>query len=132
MAGGSGLAAIGGSEIGGIALTINVLGTEYEIVRPTSEQDKKLKEIDGYCDNTICRIAVSGEESDDTMNKENLEAVRQKQLRHEIIHAFLYESGLAENSDWALNEEMVDWVAFQIPKLGKAMRKAGALDAEPS
>lgn len=113
-------------------MTINVLGTEYEIVRPTSEQDKKLKEIDGYCDNTIHRIVVTGEESDDIMDKGNLEAVRQKQLRHEIIHAFLFESGLAENSDWALNEEMVDWIAFQIPKFVKVMQKAGALDAEPS
>lgn len=113
-------------------MTINVLGTEYEIVRPTPEQDKKLREADGYCDNTIYKIVVTSEKSEDVMDKGNLEAVRQKQLRHEIIHAFLYESGLAENSDWALNEEMVDWIASQIPKLVKAMRKAGALDAEPS
>lgn len=108
-------------------MKINVLGTEYEIVRPTPEQDKKLKMADGYCDNTIHRIAVTGEESDDIMDKGNLEAVRQKQLRHEIIHAFLFESGLGENSDWALNEEIVDWFAFQISKLVVAMHEAGAL-----
>ncbi|MFD1464645.1 hypothetical protein ACFQ4L_00875 [Lapidilactobacillus mulanensis] len=40
-----------------------------------------------------------------------------KDTRHELIHAFLCESGLAENSDWAQNEEVVDWIARQFPKL---------------
>ena len=42
-------------------------------------------------------------------------------LRHEIIHAFLFESGLECNSlktyNWAENEEMVDWFAIQSPKI---------------
>ena len=48
-------------------------------------------------------------------------------MRHEIIHAFLCESGLAENSDWATNEELVDWIAIQAPKLIKAWKDADAL-----
>ena len=44
-----------------------------------------------------------------------------------MIHAFLHESGLAVNSDWAQNEEMVDWFALQAPKLFKAFKEAGAL-----
>ena len=50
-----------------------------------------------------------------------------KVKRHEIIHAFLFESGLAENSAWAQNEEMVDFFAIQFPKLLKAFETAGAL-----
>ena len=42
-----------------------------------------------------------------------------KVLRHEIIHAFLNESGLRENSEWAYNEEMIDWLAIMIPKINK-------------
>ena len=42
-------------------------------------------------------------------------------LRHELIHAFLFESGLDQNSNlcesWAINEEMVDWMAIQMPKI---------------
>ena len=44
-------------------------------------------------------------------------------MRHEILHAFLYESGLRENSctsfAWAENEEMIDWFAIQFPKILK-------------
>ena len=42
-------------------------------------------------------------------------------LRHEVLHAFLFESGLSETAGfsgcWATNEEMVDWFAIQSPKI---------------
>ena len=37
-------------------------------------------------------------------------------LRHELIHAFLVESGLNRNCGWH-NEEMVDWLAIQFNKI---------------
>lgn len=44
-------------------------------------------------------------------------------LRHEIVHAFLNESGLKESASkcdiWSKNEEMVDWIAIQFPKILK-------------
>ena len=59
----------------------------------------------------------------------DLDAYGRKVLRHEIIHAFLYESGLSCNSQettaWAANEEMVDWFAIQGPKIVRAWREAG-------
>ena len=62
---------------------------------------------------------------------EDLTAYQRKVLRHEIVHAFLYECGLANNSNgvdaWAYNEEMIDWVAIQHNKLHAAFEKAGAL-----
>ena len=59
------------------------------------------------------------------------EAVKQT-LRHELVHAFYYESGLGSSSfkvdaPWAEIEEMVDWVATQGLKLYKAWQEAGAL-----
>lgn len=52
-------------------------------------------------------------------------------FRHEIMHAFLYESGLDGQSCnvdcWAKNEEMIDWFALQSKKIFKAFKKAGAL-----
>lgn len=51
----------------------------------------------------------------------------EKNKRHEIIHAFLFESGLAENSEWAQNEEMVDFFAIQFPKLMEAFKNADAI-----
>jgi hypothetical protein len=37
-------------------------------------------------------------------------------MRHELIHAFLFESGL-DCCSWADKEEIVDWIAIQFPKL---------------
>lgn len=50
-------------------------------------------------------------------------------LKHEIIHAFLYECGLDRNSmsyqgSWATNEEMVDWFALQYEKIRTVMHDA--------
>lgn len=110
-------------------MTVNVLGTEYAIdILPRSE-DKALADMDGYCDDSVKRLVIAGAAADDTRpdQKRDLEAVKKKVLRHEITHAFLCESGLAENSYWAQNEELVDWIAIQGPKLIKAWQEAGAL-----
>ena len=54
---------------------------------------------------------------------DSLENCYKQTIRHEIIHAFFYESGLDNCSDasgpWAINEEMVDWFAIQGPKIFK-------------
>ena len=59
----------------------------------------------------------------------DLVAYQRKVIRHEIVHAFLYESGLWQNSYgskcWAQNEEMVDWFAIQEPKIHSAYIEAG-------
>ena len=39
----------------------------------------------------------------------------------------LVESGLAENSEWAQNEEMVDFFAIQFPKLMEVFKNADAI-----
>ena len=53
-------------------------------------------------------------------------------LRHEIVHAFLDESGLKESAGknrgpWSKNEETVDWMATQIPKITKLYKELGIL-----
>mgnify|MGYP006920286833 CR=1 FL=1 len=44
-------------------------------------------------------------------------------LLHELIHGFLFESGLNSEStdDWAENEEMIDWFALQFKKIAKVV-----------
>lgn len=63
---------------------------------------------------------------------EKIEAKQREIIRHELVHAFLNESGLRYNSHtpdcaWAQNEEMVDWFAIQFPKMQKAFEQADAL-----
>lgn len=67
------------------------------------------------------------------MGEKAQEAYRKKTLRHEIMHAFLNESGLSDDSNrfdgaWAKNEEMVDWFAIQSPKIFKVFVELGILE----
>lgn len=103
-------------------MKINVLGTEYEIKIADATSDPYLNRMDGYCDDTIKTIVVDKMTPDEN-SKFDLKKHQNKVIRHEIIHAFLFESGLAGNSDWADNEEMVDWIAYQFPKLKKVFEE---------
>ena len=109
---------------------IDVLGTPYRLVISNADKDEKLNDMDGYRDNTSrqCVVDDYSEKIGDYHRKFDLEKQMKKNIRHELTHAFLYESGLAENSDWAMREEMVDWVAMQGLKLYKARKEAGAVD----
>lgn len=103
-------------------MKVNVLGTDYTIVLVSDAEDKRLSNIDGFCDESTSEIRVDNYESHrgDPHNKANLD-------KQKLIHAFLFESGLAENSPWAQNEELVDWIAIQGPKLWKAWQEADAV-----
>lgn len=113
-------------------MKINILGTKYRIVVATEDEDPKFKECDGYMDPTVKEIVVGKFEPDsDPMGVKDLESYTKQVMRHEIIHAFLYESGLWDNSGdvktWAKSEEITDWIAIQAPKLFKAFKEAGAI-----
>ena len=102
---------------------INVLGTEYKLMESTEAEDESLKGNDGYCDTTTKECVVDKMNQNETNSKKNLPAYKKAVKRHELIHAFLYESGL-EACSWAQNEEMVDWIAIQFPKMLKAFEEA--------
>ena len=108
---------------------VNILGTEYEIV--IDAPDEMLPpDSDGAMDHSIKRIVVAKFVPDERSIKD-LEAYRKKVLRHEIIHAFLYESGIWNNSGsceaWGTDETITDWIAIQSPKLFKAFEEADCL-----
>lgn len=106
--------------------TIEILGTKYRVVLCTDKEHSALTESDGCCDFTTKTIYVRTGFERDSNTVENLAEYQKKVLTHEIVHAFLYESGLANCSDWAYNEEIVDWIAIQLTKIfevrGKAVR----------
>jgi len=110
---------------------INVLGTEYKVIIATKDEKESLKTRAGYMDWSIKEIVVEKENADEDTVK-CLHAYTKKIMRHEIIHAFLYESGLWENSDekesWANNEEMTDWFAIQFPKIQKVYTELNILE----
>lgn len=118
-------------------MKVNVLGTEYTIKRVDAGEDEYMEKMSfgGYCDCGRKQIVILDVRTCPGWEKE-LEAIikdREKEtLRHELIHAFLNESGLQHNSHipemaWTKNEEMVDWFAIQIPKIIKAFKEVGCI-----
>lgn len=108
---------------------INILGTEYEILTGNKKELPKLEGCNGYCEQYSKKIVISdfADEENDAFAVENFGEFRKKVLRHEIIHAFFGESGLRGNSPYAEDEELVDWIAIQFPKILKAFEQAEAL-----
>ena len=108
-------------------MKIEVLGVKYNLILNDSQEDYPiLKEADGATDTSIKRILIAKMEKD-FRTLEDLRYYQNKVLRHELIHAFLYESGLSVNSEWASNEEIVDWIAIQFPKLFEIFSKNNIL-----
>lgn len=109
-------------------MKIDVLGTKWSVTTCSEKDDDRLRDCDGYCDWTIKKI-VAQKEVEGTL--EDMDCYVKKVLRHEIVHAFLIESGLHECSGesvaWAANEAMVDWFARQGLKIYAAWKEAGAI-----
>jgi hypothetical protein len=103
----------------------NILGTEYAVIIASSDEVPYLKETDGFFDSSVKKIYVDDMQKyqGEADSKEDVNRYARTVLRHEVIHAFLHESGLGHNSNevesWATNEEMVDWIAIQYPKIKK-------------
>lgn len=102
----------------------NILGTEYQI----EIRELKNEEIDGFCDYTNRLIVVR---KDNYNEVGNFERLQNKQLRHEIVHAFMAESGLQSNwkhtEEFGHDETTVDWFAIQSPKIFKVFQELDIL-----
>lgn len=115
-------------------MQVNVLGTKYEIILTGSKSDEALEQMNGFRDAFTKKIVVddfSDEEYDPT-NTRNISELMKQNIRHEIVHAFMFESGLDSdamysNNPWPRCEEIVGWFAIQGPKIFAAWKEAGAL-----
>ena len=108
---------------------VHILGSVWTIKEQSVSENSLLENCDGYCDWTTRELVVEREQNG-TLG--DMETYIRKVVRHEIVHAFLFESGLYESSSpadaWAKNEEMVDWIARQGQKIYDAWKEAGVLD----
>lgn len=104
---------------------VNILGSEWSVAFGTEKEYQNLSEMDGYADFSTHQIVIDTMEKSDGQigSKGDMTEYKKQVIRHEIIHAFLYESGLeacsTTSNNWAVNEEMVDWFAIQSPKIFK-------------
>jgi len=103
---------------------INILGTEYEV----EINDKECMDMnaDGLCKFYDKKIILRNPENmlEPDCSIEIKQSRSQEVKRHEIIHAFFAEAGLMDYSD---NEQLVNWIAIQFPKLQKAFEDAGCI-----
>lgn len=118
-------------------MKVNILGTEYEIIKVKYDEEEAFERrcISGYCNSITKKIVYCDMSTYKGWENEESDTIEQTEklvMRHEIVHAFYSESGLEEcaltfDGAWARNEEMVDWLAIQIPKIHKAFTEAGCL-----
>ena len=118
-------------------MQVNVLGTPYEIIVKKYDEEEAFdrRSIAGFCDGYAKEIVVCDMHTYKGWENEaekTIVSVQKETIRHEIVHAFFYESGLWDNSfgidnSWAKNEEMVDWLAIQFPKMLEAFKSAECL-----
>ena len=108
---------------------MDILGVQYSIVYLTEDEEDRLGGSNGFTDWTEQRIVINKTERGDIANKQRM---FRKIVRHEIVHAFLLESGLDYCSlpcdSWATNEEMVEWFARMGERIYKAWKDADACD----
>ena len=108
---------------------VNILGTEWELVYKEVSEDDYLEDRDGYCDRSVKRMVVAKERKDSGFA--DYQAYQKASSRHEIIHAFMIESGLDGNWEHANkfgpDETTVDWFAIQSPKIFKVFKELDLL-----
>ena len=105
-------------------MKINILGTEYDFIISTEKDDTRLENSDGYHDGYAKIIKI---ESDYNKNHshsiQNYDEFHKTVKRHEIIHSFFFQSGL---NDYCGNEQLVDWISAQFPKMLKVFEQIEA------
>lgn len=110
-------------------MKINILGSEWDVEYRNADIDPILQGGNGgYTDPSINLIVISNKGKDDGVV--DFGKIQKRYLRHEIIHAFLFESGLGfnlEHCEFGHEETMIDWLAIQFPKIQRVFEEAGCL-----
>ena len=103
---------------------INILGTEYTVT--IDDAACIAMNADGMCKYYDKEIIVRSLDKllDPDSTEESKQARSKEVVRHEIIHAFLDESGLA---DYSSNEQLVSWIASQFPKMLKTFKETNSI-----
>ena len=114
---------------------INILGSKWTIEVVKFAKSAVLKDKDAAAiARQYCRTITISDGGDKKLaSPEEIDNRFKHILRHEIVHAFLTESGLAacgaqSRTPWPKNEEMVDWIAKQLPKISKVYEELDILE----
>ena len=112
--------------------TLDILGSRYKVeIAPYGKYYDRFQEAGGWCDfHDKSIVALDAEDyakdMDDIATNKPFKAT-ERILRHEIMHAFMCESGLDGETEFARNEVLIDFLAIQFPKMVAVMEKAGLI-----
>ena len=101
-------------------MTVDILGTEYEVVKTDEKNYPKLQDADGLCEWISKKIVFTDSYKNDDNVLDDIDGYIHKVLRHEAFHAIFAEMGIRK---WYEDEELVDMLAMQYPKIRKVMDK---------
>lgn len=100
---------------------IDVLGSKWQIIE---EDELRAANADGFADNSVREIHLQSVFSDEKNSVADMEEYKMRVLRHEILHAFIFECGLDTENSWARNEEMTEFFALQFYKIANVFSAA--------
>ena len=108
--------------------TVNILGTKYTVYLTQDLSDTH----DGFCDYTVKKIFIfgPGDNENDPFALADWTVRQREVVRHEIIHAFMFESGLDTEIFHPCrghDEQTIDWFAQQLPKIVKVCEELDVL-----
>ena len=103
---------------------ISILGTDYEYRVGTVNEDPELEGIGGYCEPYKKIISVNfAEYINDKYDDSRIPRIKEVK-RHEIIHAFVRESGVYDKFD---EELIAAWLSTQFTKMLEVFQQIDAI-----
>ena len=97
-------------------MQLNILGQNYYYKLTNGKEDDAMLDNDkllGECRFYAKEIVICKDIADKEFKKQI--------IRHEIIHAFLHESGLEKHK---YDEDLINYIAIQFPKMLKVFKDA--------
>ena len=104
---------------------VQIMGHPWHVEICQRGCEPRLEEITGFTDWTSHFIGIADPDDHDDCDLDNPVEFVKKIARHEIVHAFMFESGLAEewkHQEFGHEEMLVDWLAFKLPEIWDVVR----------
>lgn len=100
---------------------LNVCGVRWEVIVATPEDRPLLKSCLGYADRSSKRIYIKDlRREPDERDMERLDLIMAETIRHELVHAWLFECGMMDEREFD-HERIADWLQMKIHPLYEAI-----------
>lgn len=110
--------------------SLNILGSKWKLKVVPRYTDPMFETVDGYTDRSVRTMYVAETSTNTIDDLKDWPEYQKVVKRHEIIHAFFFESGLAQDMyhpAYGHDEQAIDHLAILFPKMEEVFKKADAL-----